>query len=183
MRRTLFNTAQRTDYMTRLLFFVNEVFRTSHGLSDPDSYHQFCRLLARLKTNFQLSELIKIEGFEDCMQRLAIFTAHSLRHWLWAANSIHYLLAVWERMASSIPCVTTDRPRHVDKYCPQIIEAYIQVAQGRAEKRCRGIRLILSGKIIFRIPHFPRPTCCSFFKKNFLLFSFSPSLFFYFNYF
>ena len=28
------------------------------GLSEHDNYHEFCRLLGRLKTNYQLSELV-----------------------------------------------------------------------------------------------------------------------------
>ena len=91
-----------------------------------DNFHQFCRLLARFKTNFQLSELVKIEGYSDCIQHSAMFTIQSLQHWQWAANSIHYLLALWERMITSMPYVVSDQPHYIDKYCPQITEAYIQ---------------------------------------------------------
>jgi len=33
--------------------------RTKQGLMEHDNYHEFCRLLGRLKTNYQLSELVR----------------------------------------------------------------------------------------------------------------------------
>jgi hypothetical protein len=43
--------------------FIQNIFQTQKGLDNPDNYHQFCRLLARLKTNFQLSELVSVDGW------------------------------------------------------------------------------------------------------------------------
>ena len=36
-------------------------FRTKSGLVEHDNYHEFCRLLGRLKTNYQLSELVSVK--------------------------------------------------------------------------------------------------------------------------
>lgn len=33
------------------------------GLSDHDNYHEFCKLLGRLKTNYQLSELVSVDNY------------------------------------------------------------------------------------------------------------------------
>ena len=110
-RRTLFSNVQRTDYLRRLIFYIKEVFRTSKGLDNSDNYHEFCRLLARLKTNFQLSELIAVDGYAECIDLAATFTIQSLQAWKWASNSIHYLLSLWERLIQSIPYVTTP-PAH-----------------------------------------------------------------------
>eukprot|EP00041_Stephanoeca_diplocostata_P027991 m.781345 g.781345 ORF g.781345 m.781345 type:complete len:685 (-) comp23285_c2_seq50:1625-3679(-) len=125
-RRTLFTQEQRTTYLTQLVHYVIEIFRSQHGINDPDNYHEFCRLLARLKTNFQLSELVAVDGYSECINLAAQFTVASLSAWKWANNSLHYLLALWDRLISSIPYVKSDKPHGLEQYSPKISETYIQ---------------------------------------------------------
>jgi exportin-7 len=47
------------------------------GMEDSDCYHNFCRLLGRLKANYQLSELVKTEGYEDWLRLAAEFAIQS----------------------------------------------------------------------------------------------------------
>ena len=47
-------------------------------LSEPACYHQFCRLLAKLKCNYQLNEIVDIEGYEAIIDTIAKFTISSL---------------------------------------------------------------------------------------------------------
>lgn len=49
------------------------------GLSDPSNYHEFCRLLARLKSNYQLGELVMVENYPEAIQLIAKFTVQSLQ--------------------------------------------------------------------------------------------------------
>lgn len=49
------------------------------SLSDPNNYHEFCRLLARLKSNYQLGELVKVDDYPDVIMRIAEFTVNSLQ--------------------------------------------------------------------------------------------------------
>jgi len=49
------------------------------GLSDANNYHEFCRLLARLKSNYQLGELVLVESYPEAIQLIAKFTIDSLR--------------------------------------------------------------------------------------------------------
>lgn len=73
------------------------------GLSDPANYHEFCRLLLRLKSNYQLGELVTVEHYPDAIQLIAKFTVESLNMWQFAPNSVHYLLSLWQRMVGSVP--------------------------------------------------------------------------------
>lgn len=43
------------------------------------AFHEFCRMVSRLKTNFQLCELIKVPEYAAVMRLLAQFTVESLR--------------------------------------------------------------------------------------------------------
>ncbi len=49
------------------------------GLSDPSNYHEFCRLLARLKSNYQLGELVKVDNYAEIIKLIAEFTVTSLQ--------------------------------------------------------------------------------------------------------
>ena len=51
-----------------------------------DNYHEFCRLLARLKTNYQLLELVSSTHYEEGINGIAAFTVVSLTNWHYAPN-------------------------------------------------------------------------------------------------
>ncbi|KAJ6659205.1 hypothetical protein lerEdw1_019250 [Lerista edwardsae] len=95
------------------------------GLSDPGNYHEFCRFLARLKTNYQLGELVVVKDYPEVIRLIASFTITSLQHWEFAPNSVHYLLTLWQRMVASVPFVKSSEPHLLDTYAPEITTAYI----------------------------------------------------------
>ncbi|XP_015686548.1 ran-binding protein 17-like [Protobothrops mucrosquamatus] len=97
----------------------------STGLSDPGNYHEFCRFLARLKTNYQLGELVVVKDYPEVIRLIASFTITSLQHWEFAPNSVHYLLTLWQRMVASVPFVKSSEPHLLDTYAPEITKAYI----------------------------------------------------------
>lgn len=43
-----------------------------------------------------------------------------------AANSIHYLLAFWQRMVSSVPYVKGSEPHQLEQFGPLVTKAYIE---------------------------------------------------------
>ena len=49
------------------------------GLTDANNYHEFCRLLARLKSNYQLGELVMVDNYPDVIRLVAKFTVESLQ--------------------------------------------------------------------------------------------------------
>lgn len=63
MRRSLFsNEAERAKFLNHLARGTRELLRSQQGLAEHANYHEFCRLLGRLKTNYQLSELVRCRG-------------------------------------------------------------------------------------------------------------------------
>lgn len=59
VRRSLFsNEVERAKFLNQLARGTREILRTQQGLAEHANYHEFCRLLGRLKTNYQLSELV-----------------------------------------------------------------------------------------------------------------------------
>ena len=49
---------ERTKFLHHLVQGTRDVLRAQTGLAEHENYHEFCRLLGRLKHNYQLSELV-----------------------------------------------------------------------------------------------------------------------------
>lgn len=62
-----------------MLQVTNNAVFVFQSLSDPNNYHEFCRLLARLKSNYQLGELVKVENYPEVIRLIANFTVTSLQ--------------------------------------------------------------------------------------------------------
>ena len=75
---------------------VKAVAFFSQKLAEESAFHEFCRMLARLKANYQLSELVKVPCYRESIELIAKFTVSSLRHYHFSQNSIHYLLSLWQ---------------------------------------------------------------------------------------
>lgn len=144
VRRNLFSPdKERSVYLAHLLKGICGILRAQDGLSDQQNYHEFCRLIGRLKSNYQLSELMKTDSFQEWMDLTPDFTIKSFRQWQWSANSTHYLLALWARLVAALPYVRVDivpsSPdsgviNFLDSRVPQIIQAYIQSRLDSAEQ-------------------------------------------------
>ncbi|KAK3257187.1 hypothetical protein CYMTET_33717 [Cymbomonas tetramitiformis] len=109
----------------RLMSGTREILRSQQGLTEHANYHEYCKLLGRLKTNYQLSELVNVENYAEWIQLVAEFTIKSLQSWQWASGSVFYLLGLWGRLVSSMPYLKGDSPSMLESYVPQITEAYI----------------------------------------------------------
>ena len=108
------------------------VMSTKKGLDEEENYHEFCRLLGRLKASYQLSELVKTQGFVDWLELAGEFTIRSLQNWQDSMNSIHYLLALWGRLVAALPYLRADtpeaqRPSQALRNCVlKVVENYIK---------------------------------------------------------
>ncbi|KAK4414267.1 Exportin-7 [Sesamum alatum] len=126
VRRSLFtNDVTRSKFLDHLMSGTKEILRTGQGLADHDNYHEFCRLLGRFRVNYQLSELVTMDGYGDWIRLVAEFTSKSLLSWQWASSSVYYLLGLWSRLVSSVPYLKGDAPSLLDEYVPKITEGFI----------------------------------------------------------
>ncbi|EDV20049.1 uncharacterized protein TRIADDRAFT_32548, partial [Trichoplax adhaerens] len=125
VRRSLFNNNERPIYLNSLVQGIRSVLEKPQYLSDPSCYHEFCRLLARLKSNYQLGELVKVDNYSLVIDLIAKFTVTSVQVWQCAPNSVHYLLGLWQRFVASLPYVKSSSPHHLNEYSPQITKAYV----------------------------------------------------------
>lgn len=139
VRRSLFpSDKEREAFLGRVMAGIRELLKNQTGLQHQDNYHQFCRLLGRLKANYQLSELVKTEGYLEWLELAANFTTQSVRNWQYSTNSIHYLLALWGRLVAAVPYVRpeTGAKGHVqalENHVLNVVECYIESMLGSVE--------------------------------------------------
>ena len=139
VRRSLFPTDKdRAAFLGRLITGIREMLSNQTGLQHQDNYHQFCRLLGRLKANYQLSELVKTNGYMEWLELAASFTVQSIRNWQYSTNSIHYLLSLWGRLVAAVPYVRPEtgaqgHVQHLEKQVLLVIETYIESMLGSVE--------------------------------------------------
>lgn len=126
LRRSLFSSDEdRQSFLGSMMQGTLIILSTQHGLTHPENYHELCRLLARLKTNFQLSELVLLPQYSDWISAVAAFTIDSFKHWQWAANSMYYLLSLWSRLVAAMPYMKGSSTTHLENCVPQVITAFI----------------------------------------------------------
>ncbi|XP_039036143.1 exportin-7-like isoform X2 [Hibiscus syriacus] len=126
VRRSLFvNDASRSKFLAHLMTGTKEILQSGQGLADHDNYHEYCRLLGRFRVNYQLSELVNMQGYSDWIRLVAEFTLKSLQSWQWASSSVYYLLGLWSRLVSSVPYLKGDAPSLLDEFVPKITESFL----------------------------------------------------------
>lgn len=78
-------------------------------LPDPNNYHEFCRLLARLKSNYQLGELVKVENYPEVIRLIANFTVTSLQVSVAHRHSTKYNIYCFYKHQLLYPAVLDER--------------------------------------------------------------------------
>mmetsp|Transcript_32988 Transcript_32988/g.77770 ORF Transcript_32988/g.77770 Transcript_32988/m.77770 type:complete len:1072 (+) Transcript_32988:97-3312(+) len=126
VRRSLFpNQEARQAFLSRVLTALVAILRGEARLGEELNFHEFCRLLSRVKSNFQLSEMVKCEIYPELISLVAQFTVHSLQSCQFASNSVYYLLQLWSRLVTSVAYLKGEGESHLDRYVPQVTQTYI----------------------------------------------------------
>eukprot|EP01118_Nematostelium_gracile_P004093 TRINITY_DN14835_c0_g1_i1.p1 TRINITY_DN14835_c0_g1~~TRINITY_DN14835_c0_g1_i1.p1 ORF type:complete len:263 (+),score=54.88 TRINITY_DN14835_c0_g1_i1:376-1164(+) len=104
---------------------IRDILISQQGLSDQSNHHEFCRLLARLKGNYQLNQIISVEGYVEWLNSIAIFTINSFQLWEWSPNSVYYLLTFWSRLVVSMNYLKKEMVSQFDSFAPKILKTYV----------------------------------------------------------
>ncbi|GAU92882.1 hypothetical protein RvY_04905-2 [Ramazzottius varieornatus] len=126
VRRSLFNSTERATHLHALMSGVRDILENhATNLGDAQCYHEFCRLLARLKASFQLSELMESDNYTAFISQVANFTMMSIQHLQFSHNSLHYILSLWQRLVASMPYVKSAQPHHLDTHAPEVSRSMV----------------------------------------------------------
>lgn len=143
VRRSVFTSeSNRRTFLINIMGGVCNIMRHEIGLSDQDCYHQFCRLLGKLKANYQLSDLVRTAGYTEWIKLASDFAIRSFRQMHIVANSIHYILGLWSRLVAAAPHVSAEalktRSPMLDTYTPKVAFAYLEARVGMVESALAG---------------------------------------------
>lgn len=104
VRRSLFaSDMERKRFVSHVVRGVCEILREEAGFGDSNCFHGFTRLLSKMKSSFQLSELVSVEGYAEWIDLTAKFTVQCCSTPAWSGNSLSYILGLWNRLVVSIP--------------------------------------------------------------------------------
>lgn len=71
VRRSVFQAdPERLKFLNRLLTSTTEILRSQWGLNEIQNYNEFCKLLGRLKANFNLQDLVSVNVCVGCIVHL-----------------------------------------------------------------------------------------------------------------
>ncbi|KAI1719305.1 exportin-7-B [Ditylenchus destructor] len=126
VRRMLFDPSDRQKYLDQIVTGLKLVLDSPAKLQEPENFHQFCRILSRLKASYQVSELVKCQDFSALLPMITQFTLQSLRMVeSFTQNSVYYLMSFWSRMAGSLSYSRVD-VEFISESVPQVCTAFIQ---------------------------------------------------------
>lgn len=81
IRRSLFNEEERSKFLYGLMKGISEILIGNIGLSDLNNYHEFCRLLSRFRSTYQLSEIAEKSGYNEWIDLVADFSIKGFNNW------------------------------------------------------------------------------------------------------
>ncbi|KAL9650506.1 hypothetical protein ABK040_004725 [Willaertia magna] len=126
IRRSLFTgDEERKQFLSKFIDGMSNVLKLRHGLNDQDTYHEFCRLLARIKSNFQLNEFVACKNYVQWLDLSATFSTESFKSLEWSHQAIYYILNLWSRLVASKPYLKSEHESYLEKYVPEICKQYI----------------------------------------------------------
>jgi exportin-7 len=127
VRRSLFSSDEiRTSFLSSIINITLDILTTREGLSVQANYHELCRLLGRVRNNYQLAEIMAVDNYTPWLEAVAAFTIGSLQEWQWSASSVHYLLLLWTRLVSSAAYLKSEESNLLAEVMPKIIMAFVQ---------------------------------------------------------
>uniref|UniRef100_A0A183BLN1 Importin N-terminal domain-containing protein n=1 Tax=Globodera pallida TaxID=36090 RepID=A0A183BLN1_GLOPA len=126
VRRMLFDSSDRQKYLEQIVTGLKRVLEAPENLNTPDNFHQYCRIVSRMKANYQVAELAKCESFSGLLNSLTKFTLDclSMSHFF-TTSSIYYLISFWSKLAGSLSYARVD-VELISACIPKVCTAFIQ---------------------------------------------------------
>ncbi|KAL7069261.1 importin-beta N-terminal domain-containing protein [Cryptosporidium serpentis] len=140
IRRSFFSTqAERTRSLAALMSGTAGIIQTRMGLDNENCFHELCRLLGKLNTANQLTELASTDAFNLWIEQVYSFTIKALEEWSVLPNSKHYLLGLWSHMVIPLLYQGNRAPSNLESFIYNVTITFIQsrikvaeaIAQGR----------------------------------------------------
>ena len=145
VRRSLFSgEKERTEYLQCIMTSTHKIMTSNIGLQHEENYHEFCRLLGRLKTSYQLLELVKTTDFKGWLELACDFTVKTFNNWGGYMNSIHYLLALWGRLVAALPYLRNDNVSDTQGHSQMLKQCVTTVVQNYIQTMLNSVEHVIA---------------------------------------
>ncbi|KAJ3401560.1 DNA-dependent RNA polymerase II [Chytriomyces hyalinus] len=134
-RRSLFNDDERASSLSWVLGATVQIvkkFSQSSNLNEKE-YHEFARLLVRLKSVNQLSDIVERPQYSEWLETVGSFTIQCFHPSKWITNSVMYMLTFWSKVVSTVPA-----PPHARAF-EQMSDAAVEIAKGFIASRIQAV--------------------------------------------
>lgn len=81
VRRSLFNEEERSKFIVAMMTGIRDILLVSQGMDDPNNYHEFCRMLARFRSTYQLNEIAEKTNYVEWIELVAEFSIKGFQAW------------------------------------------------------------------------------------------------------
>ncbi|KAF9986603.1 Exportin 7 [Mortierella antarctica] len=130
IRRSLFSSDEsRNTYIHHIMQETLLTLKTREGqskLQDVGNFHEFCRMLSKFRSTFQLAEVCEFKEFEQWISMIGDFTASGFHSWKWSPNSVPYLLTFWSKMVSSLSSAKQATQEYIQSTTVDLSRAYLK---------------------------------------------------------
>eukprot|EP01063_Lacrimia_lanifica_P038822 TRINITY_DN8355_c0_g1_i1.p1 TRINITY_DN8355_c0_g1~~TRINITY_DN8355_c0_g1_i1.p1 ORF type:complete len:1148 (+),score=341.98 TRINITY_DN8355_c0_g1_i1:78-3446(+) len=142
-RRSLFSDdTERGQHLNAILGGVLGILQAKVGLEKEENYFEFCRLLGKIKPNYQLAEMTRTSHFIDWLTLTAQFTMDSFVNWRDTANCSFYLLTLWSKLVQA--CVNV-RPSNSPEATAILLRAAPDIVLKYVQSRLELARVVVEG--------------------------------------
>ncbi|KAF8941502.1 Exportin 7 [Dissophora ornata] len=130
IRRSLFSSDDtRHAYIHHIMRETVLTLKSGAGqskLQDVGNFHEFCRMLSKFRSTFQLSEICEYKDFEQWITLIGEFTSRGFHSWKWSPNSVPYLLTFWSKMVSSVSSAKQTTQDYIQRITVDLSRAYLK---------------------------------------------------------
>ncbi|KAF9089866.1 Ran-binding protein 17 [Mortierella sp. AD031] len=130
IRRSLFSSDEaRNTYIHHIMRETVLTIKSQAGqakLQEVGNFHEFCRMLSKFRSTFQLSEICEYKEFEQWISLVGEFSSRGLHSWKWSPNSIPYILTFWSKMVSSISSAKQATQDYIQGITVDLSRAYLK---------------------------------------------------------
>ncbi|KAJ3102465.1 Exportin 7 [Phlyctochytrium planicorne] len=93
---------EKFKLLSWILEAITELLKNPHSLENELNYHQFCRMLVRLRTVHQVKDIIEKPQFRDWIDAITSFTIRCFQPKNWSLYEVLYLLTFWSKMVTNV---------------------------------------------------------------------------------
>ncbi|KAK3828778.1 MAG: hypothetical protein J3Q66DRAFT_19599 [Benniella sp.] len=130
IRRSLFsNDEARLGYIHHIMRETVLTLKSAAGqnkLQDIGNFHEFCRMLSKFRSTFQLPEVCDFKDFQQWISLVGDFTSRGFHSWKWSPNSVPYLMTFWAKMVPSINAAKQEQQDYIQRATMDLSRAYLK---------------------------------------------------------